>query len=130
MIPNFDLRFHVRGMTSTVTAQMPLSSPGFLDISPEDFAPVFTGSKTVEGEFDPVCGGPVQTFYFDGSHPTYGAVCDIVIEKQRCGSHTSQMGDYDQIVADSSYIYYCWGDNRVRRSGRLQADVRFKKVSW
>jgi hypothetical protein len=40
------------------------------------------------------------------------------------------MGDYDQVTADSSYIYYCWGDNRTRRSGRLQADVRFKRIPW
>ena len=126
----YNHRIRVRAMISTITAQTPLSSPTYFDISAEDFAPVFTGSKTADGTFDPVYGGALQIEYPNGSHPTYGGVCNWVTEKKRCGRFFDHMGDYDQITADNSYIYYCWGDNRVRRSGRLQADVRFMKISW
>jgi hypothetical protein len=39
------------------------------------------------------------------------------------------MGDYDQAVADNSYFYTTWGDNRLADAFHAnQPDVRFAKV--
>jgi hypothetical protein len=131
----FNHRIRVRGMISTITAQNPLTSQSFFDISAEDFPPVVTGglddhTQESPGTFDPVYGGELVFEYFDGTHPEYGEDCDWVYEVKRASRFEKHMGDYDQITADSNYIYYCWGDNRTRRSERLQPDVRFKRIPW
>ena len=39
------------------------------------------------------------------------------------------MGDYDQAVADNSFFYYTWGDNRLGNSFHArQPDVRFARI--
>jgi hypothetical protein len=58
----FNHRIRVREMISTITAQNPLTSQTFFDISAEDFAPVVTGdwddhTQESPGTFDPVYGG-------------------------------------------------------------------------
>ena len=84
-------------MICTITVQNPLNSPTYFDISTEDFAPVFTGTKTVEGTFDPVYGGPI--FIQDFGHPT----CGFYEERRRCGNLKNHISDYDQITVDSNY---------------------------
>jgi hypothetical protein len=119
----FDHRIKLRGMISTITAQTPLTSPNYFDISAEDFAPVFTGGQTIDGTFDPVYGGPKES-------TTVDAEGNLIHTTERCGQLRFHMGDYDKIFSDATSIYYCWGDNRIRRSNRLQADIRFKKIGW
>jgi hypothetical protein len=117
-------RIKMRGLVSSITAQSPLNSVTYFDITSEDFAPVFTGTKEVDGTFDPVYGAPKSSIIFN--HPTCGTL-DIV---ERCGAHIRQNGDYDQSTSDNTYIYYSWGDNHVRRNGRLQTDARFRRIAW
>jgi hypothetical protein len=121
--PQFNHRIRVRGMISTINTQTPLAAPTYFDISAEDFAPVFTGSKTAEGSFDPAYG-PLKWWTWTNSQG------QVMYSQERCGIRRGQIGDYDQVNADSTFIYYSWGDSRIRRSGRLQTDVRFKKISW
>jgi hypothetical protein len=46
------------------------------------------------------------------------------------------MGDYDTALADNTYLYYTWRDNRDKYTNsvsgviRNQANVRFVRVSW
>jgi hypothetical protein len=120
---NRNHRIRVRGMIASITSGNPLNSQTYFDVSAEDFAPVFTGTKEEEGTFDPVYGGSdtVTTMDEQGND---------IDTKTRCGTHIGQMGDYDQVTSNNSYIYYSWGDHRIRRSGRLQGDVRFRRLSW
>lgn len=44
--------------------------------------------------------------------------------------NSTYMGDYDQSVADNSFFYYTWGDNRNSNAFHAnQPDVRFARIS-
>src|SRR4026208_2085416 len=68
-------------------------------ISTVQFPPIFSGTNTVEGKYD-----PVYPSTFDVNDPRY------------CGSfqgiYKSHMGDYDTAVSDNNFVYYCWFDGR------------------
>jgi hypothetical protein len=90
-------------------------------ISGSQFPPVFSGTNTVVGKYDPV-------------YPSIFATNDA----RYCGSfeglYRHHMGDYDTAVSDSSFVYYSWfdGRNTCTNSGviRNQADIRFIRLSW
>jgi len=51
-----------------------------------------------------------------------------VAVNQDPGIVTNYMGDYDQMVADNSFFYHTWGDNRLGNAIHAhQPDVRFAK---
>ena len=92
-------------------------------ISTVTFPPVFSGTHTNAGEYDPVYPPLV-----DGS----SVFC--VPGWFNYGTFSGYMGDYDRASSDNSYIYYMWGDNRNTTTNhgvtRNQADVRSVRVSW
>lgn len=71
-----------------------------------------------------------------GSTVTFGSNFRITTQSfpvaigQDPGVLPDYMGDYDMAVADNSFFYYTWGDNRGSNSFHAnQPDVRFKKIS-
>lgn len=71
-----------------------------------------------------------------GSTVTFGANFRIttqsfpVVVNQDTSVNPTYMGDYDMAVADNSFFYYTWGDNRGSNAFHAnQPDVRFKKIS-
>ena len=72
-----------------------------------------------------------------GSTVTFGSNFRIATQSfppgvpgQDPGVNEFYMGDYDMAVADNSFFYYTWGDNRDSNSFHAnQPDVRFKKIS-
>ena len=55
-----------------------------------------------------------------------------VVRNQDPGVNSVYMGDYDQAVADNSFFYVTWGDNRLANPNFAthtnQPDVRFAKI--
>ncbi len=90
-------------------------------ISTVTFPPVFSGTHTDAGEYDPV--------YPPFLDPSLGCVPGWFN-----GTFSGYMGDYDRAFSDTKYVYYTWGDNRNTTTNhgltRNQADVRFIRVSW
>ncbi len=90
-------------------------------ISSVTFPPVFSGTHTDAGEYDPV--------YPPFLDPSLGCVPGWFN-----GTFSGYMGDYDLAFSDNSYVYYTWGDNRNTTTNhgvtRNQADVRFLRLSW
>lgn len=91
-------------------------------ISTTNFPPVFTGTNTVDGMFDP-------------AYPPYFPPTDSRCCQSFRGLYGGHMGDYDTAVSDEQYFYYSWGDNRDRSTNaasviRNEANVRLIKVSW
>ena len=71
-----------------------------------------------------------------GSTVTFGSNFRIttqsfpVVVNQDTSVFPDYMGDYDMAVADNSFFYYTWGDNRDSNAFHAnQPDVRFKKIS-
>ena len=71
-----------------------------------------------------------------GSAVTFGSNFRITTQSfpvaigQDPGVPPTYMGDYDMAVADNSFFYYTWGDNRDSNAFHAnQPDVRFKKIS-
>ncbi len=91
-------------------------------ISTVTFPPVFSGTHTNAGEYDPV--------YPPSTDPNY-VYC---VPGWFNGVFSAYMGDYDRAFSDSNYVYYTWGDNRNTTTNhgvtRNQADVRFIRLSW
>jgi hypothetical protein len=70
-----------------------------------------------------------------GSNITFGRNFLITTEAfppvvgQDGGINPKYMGDYDQVVADQSFFYYTWADNRASNAFHLhQPDVRLAKI--
>ena len=85
------------------------------------FPPVFSGTQTNLGEYDPVY--PPQ---FD------------TLDSRFCGSfygnYRQEAGDYSGATSDNGFVYYAWTDNRNTATNhsvvRHQRDVRAVRVSW
>jgi hypothetical protein len=68
-------------------------------ISTVQFLPVFTGTNTISGTYDPAFPPSVA--------PASTNCCGAF-----GGTYAGYMGDYDTVDSDNSYVYYTWGDNR------------------
>ena len=85
------------------------------------FPPVFSGTQTNLGEYDPV----------------YPPIFDS-LDSRYCGSfrgnYSHEAGDYSGATSDNSFVYYAWTDNRNTATNhsivRHQRDVRSVKFSW
>jgi len=71
----------------------------------------------------------------NGSAVTFGASFRISTASfppvfgQDPAVNSTYMGDYDQAVADNTFFYYTWGDNRLGNAfHQNQPDVRFTKI--
>ena len=85
------------------------------------FPPVFSGTQTNLGEYD-----PVYPPLFDGSDSRY---CGSFV-----GTYKQENGDYSGATSDNSFVYYAWSDNRNTATNhsviRHQRDVRAVRFSW
>jgi hypothetical protein len=90
-------------------------------ISSVQFPPVFSGTLTNSGEYD-----PAYPPTFSSGDPRYCGSFD--------GGYSHHMGDYDMVATDAQVVYYTWSDNRILTgiSGgiRNQADIRMIRIPW
>jgi hypothetical protein len=112
--------------TYGVFADLPVSGPesftNQFPISTVAFPPAFAGTNTTVGAYDPA-NPPFLPLDFGCVPGWFGGV------------YARFMGDYDRAFSDASYVYYTWGDNRLRSTGavgtaRNQPDVRYVRLSW
>ena len=91
-------------------------------ISTVTLPPVFSGTHTNAGEYDPVYPPLVDPNVVSCVPGWFG------------GGFSNYMGDYARAFSDKNYVYYTWGDNRNTTTNhavtRNQADVRFIRLSW
>jgi hypothetical protein len=92
-------------------------------ISTLAFPPVFSGTNTNPGAYDPAYPPTLGEFSFDCVAGWFSGVYAVF------------MGDYDRAFSDFNYVYYAWTDGRIQLTSpngptRSQADVRFVRVRW
>jgi hypothetical protein len=92
-------------------------------ISTVTFPPVFTGTNTNSGAYDPAYP------------PNLGELSLDCVPGWFRGTYAKYIGDYDRAFSDSNYVYYTWTDGRIQLTSpngptRHQADVRLVRISW